>query len=397
LVVTAMVFTLAATLAIAGPARAAVVSLTAELSAEAEVPDPGPEGATGTAAITIDDATGEVCFELTIDGLDEEDAVIAAHIHAGEEGVAGDVVVPLFTEPPTGEMTGCVEGVDLELIADIVANPGEYYVNIHSEDFPAGAVRGQLAVEAGGGADSATVMVMKHNCADVATTAEFEAVEARAATNPTTPEAAFGMTVETVLECPTVVLPGDAQTAGAVAGGESSFDFAVADDDGSVMLSADGAFAASAACETDVAYDADRSGELDADVCLDLSHYAFEVSTAGQVTITETAAPSGFAFGAVRFTPGSGDDATLVSAGGGEIVLDVAADADGMVMLHVYNFAVAAAGPSATPAPSATAAPLPDTAASVATGSTSAPWLALAALFGTSVGVLALASRRIRD
>jgi hypothetical protein len=191
------------------------------------------------------------------------------------------------------------------------------------------------------GGDTATVMVMKHNCADVTTMAEFEEVEARAATNPTTPGAAFGATVETVLECPTVVLPGDEQTAGAVAGGESTFDFSVTDADGTAVLSADGMYAASAACETDVMYDADRSGALDAGVCLDLSHYAFEVSTDGQVTVTETAAPAGLVFGALRFTPGSGDDAALVSAANGEIVLDVAADEDGMIMLHVYNFAIA--------------------------------------------------------
>ena len=62
------------------------------------------------------------------------------------------------------------------------------------------------------------------------------------------------------------------------------------------------------------------------------------------VIVTEDAAPSGFAFGAVRFTPGSGDEATLVSAADGVIELDTSDDADGMVMLHVYNFAAAGHG-----------------------------------------------------
>lgn len=392
----AMAFTLIASLAITGTARAATVSLTAELTAAAEVPTLGPEGATGTASITLDDATGEVCFELTIDGLSDEDAVVAAHIHTGEAGVAGDVVVPLFTEPPTGEMTGCVEGVDLELVADIIANPAEYYVNIHSELFGAGAVRGQLAV-AGGGADTTTVMVMKHNCEGVMTLDEFEAVEARAATNPTTPEAAFGMTVETVLECPTVVLDGDAQTAGAVAGGVSAFDFTVAGETGGAMqLSTNGAYAMTAACETDVEYDADRSGSLDAGVCLDLSNYEFDVA-AGTVTVTETAPPAGFAFGTLRFTPGSGDEATLVSAANGVITLDTAADEDGMVMLHVYNFAVAEAPAPATPAPTPapTQGTLPDTAAP---GTSNGAIAALAVMVAvlSSLSVLAVASRRVR-
>jgi hypothetical protein len=127
-------------------ARAVVWTMTAELTAAAETPTPGPDGATGSAFITIDDETNEVCFELAIDGIAGDDSVTAAHIHEGAEGVAGDVVVPLFTEPPTGEMTGCVQDVDAGLIAAILGDPTAYYVNIHTVDFPAGAVRGQLVV-----------------------------------------------------------------------------------------------------------------------------------------------------------------------------------------------------------------------------------------------------------
>jgi hypothetical protein len=142
---------LAAAIFMTGVARAAVWSLTADLTADEEVPNPGPDGATGSALIVIDDETNEVCFELTIDGLGKGDAVIAAHIHEGETGVAGDVVVPLFTEPPTGEMTGCVQDVDPATIDAITADPSAFYVNIHTEQFPDGAVRGQLVVSSVGG------------------------------------------------------------------------------------------------------------------------------------------------------------------------------------------------------------------------------------------------------
>ena len=153
----AVIAALTAAMLSTGVTRAAVWSLTAELTAEAEVPNPGPAGATGSAVIVIDDETNEVCFELTIDGLPKGDAVIAAHIHTGAAGVAGGVVVPLFTEPPTGEMTGCVQDVDAGTIAAITADPAAYYVNIHSEQYPDGAVRGQLVVSSTGGGCSITV------------------------------------------------------------------------------------------------------------------------------------------------------------------------------------------------------------------------------------------------
>jgi len=41
--------------------------------------------------------------------------------------------------------------------------------------------------------------------------------------------------------------------------------------------------------------------------------------------------------------PGCGDQASLVSAANGTIVLETTNDADGMIMLHVHNFAQAAA------------------------------------------------------
>lgn len=147
----AVAMALLAAIVMTGVARAAIWSLTADLTAEAEVPDPGPAGATGSAVIIIDDETNEVCFELTIDGLAKGDAVIAAHIHEGETGVAGDVVVPLFTAPPTGEMTGCVQDVDPATIDAITADPAAFYVNIHTEQYQAGAVRGQLVVSSVGG------------------------------------------------------------------------------------------------------------------------------------------------------------------------------------------------------------------------------------------------------
>jgi CHRD domain len=86
-----------------------------------------------------------VCFDLSWAGIDG--TVVAAHVHAAPVGVAGPVVVPLFTGVAlsgTDSASGCVTGVSEELLKAIRHDPASYYVNVHSSVFPAGAARGQL-------------------------------------------------------------------------------------------------------------------------------------------------------------------------------------------------------------------------------------------------------------
>jgi CHRD domain len=121
--------------------------LAASLSGAEEVPGPGDDNGTGTATITLDPSTDTVCFELHWQQIR---APFAAHIHRGATGVAGPVKVPLFVAevplPTTIKgVDGCVRGVDSDLIDRIIANPQNFYVNIHNRQFPDGAMRGQLA------------------------------------------------------------------------------------------------------------------------------------------------------------------------------------------------------------------------------------------------------------
>jgi len=37
-----------------------------------------------------------------------------------------------------------VSPVDRRLLMDIIQHPQDYYVNVHTADFPGGAIRGQL-------------------------------------------------------------------------------------------------------------------------------------------------------------------------------------------------------------------------------------------------------------
>ncbi|NND12417.1 MAG: CHRD domain-containing protein, partial [Acidimicrobiia bacterium] len=70
-----------------------------------------------------------------------ETPVTAIHIHRGFEGEDGPVVVD-FDYPNLGS-TGNVEA-DPEVLAEITANPAGFYVNVHTEAFPNGAIRGQI-------------------------------------------------------------------------------------------------------------------------------------------------------------------------------------------------------------------------------------------------------------
>ncbi len=293
----------------------------------------------------------DVCLDLSHYGFDVEDGAVTI---TETEAPAGFSFGALRFTPGSGDSAALISAEAGVIVLDTTAD-SDGMIMLHVYNFADAAEESPSPTASEEPDRDVTVMVMKHNCANVTTEGEFEAVEARAATNPTTPDAAFGPTVETVLECPTVVLDGDVQTPGAVAGGTSAYDFTVADGSSIQTLSTDGDFSQVGACETDVAYDATRNGTLDADVCLDLSHYGFDVED-GAVTITETEAPAGFSFGALRFTPGSGDNAALISAEAGVIVLDTTADTDGMIMLHVYNFADAAEE-SVSPSASESASP----------------------------------------
>ena len=406
---------LASALVLAAPV-AADASLSAELTGAAEVCDPAnscndPEGS-GTATVDITTATGEICVSLMWDISDG--TASAAHIHEAPEGAAGPVVLPLFTEPDDdGMFEDCF--TDMTLAAEIEAAPAEYYVNVHSETYPNGAVRGQLAVAGGGGPATGMVMVMKHLCdASIQSEADFQAVEARAQTNPTTPMGvpSLGSTAETVLACPVVVQPGDGQTPGAVGAGSREFDFNVTDSAGTTQgLTADSTFSGDNgfgtavedfACESHIAYDADRDGTIEDTVCLDFSSYSFMEVVEGETTVTELAAPSGTRFGTVRLTPAElSDDAAigLSFTADGVMTFDSSADEDAMVMLHVYNFVTAAA--PASPAPTPLVSMMPDTSVESVPGQTSGTALsvglmALLATAGGVVGYRALSAKRNR-
>jgi hypothetical protein len=119
-------------------AHAAETSLHADMTGPEETNPPGPKDGKGTADIKLDDAKNEVCYQLKYTGITHP---TLAHIHSGAKGVGGPVAVDL-NYPQHGDQ-GCVPA-DPTVLTKIRDNPGGFYVNIHTADFPNGAIRGQL-------------------------------------------------------------------------------------------------------------------------------------------------------------------------------------------------------------------------------------------------------------
>ncbi len=108
-----------------------------------------PDGRGNAYVFGIDGDATTLCYVLTVDKIA---TATGAHIHEGKAGENGPVVANLAA-PGDGNAADCltqdepgkfVNGGDVQ---DILANPGDYYVNVHNADYPGGALRGQLAAE----------------------------------------------------------------------------------------------------------------------------------------------------------------------------------------------------------------------------------------------------------
>lgn len=131
----------AAALLVAGCAAPGVqrTRLAVTLTGLQEVPGPGDPDGTGTAELRVDPA-GRVCWDLFVRQVDP---ATAAHIHRGAAGTAGPPVITLPTPGADGRSRGCAE-IDPALAREIAVQAYNFYVNVHTAAFPAGAVRGQL-------------------------------------------------------------------------------------------------------------------------------------------------------------------------------------------------------------------------------------------------------------
>lgn len=104
----------------------------------------GDTDGTGTGRITVNVGQDRVCWEFTVSNVDP---VNRGHIHKAPAGSNGPIVVDFFNVAAgtQGPLTGCTTTpLGSALLKDILKNPSAYYLNLHNEPFPGGAIRGQL-------------------------------------------------------------------------------------------------------------------------------------------------------------------------------------------------------------------------------------------------------------
>ena len=122
----------------AAPVLAAESAIGASLFGENEVDHEGAgEDAGGDFAGYIDTRAGTLCYYLETYGLED---VTAAHLHEGAKDANGP---PVVTLEANADDEVCVE-VDKALLERIVEEEDAFYVNVHTEALPEGAIRGQL-------------------------------------------------------------------------------------------------------------------------------------------------------------------------------------------------------------------------------------------------------------
>lgn len=131
----------------AGRQAAPAVYFAAHLTGADEVPTKG-----GPA---VGDRNGDAYAVIRVSGDEVSYAVrwrniavpTAFHIHQGRAGTNGDVKIGFFGEALPGSaraVTGTVKVGDGGLLSALRRNPGGFYANVHTGEFPGGAVRAQL-------------------------------------------------------------------------------------------------------------------------------------------------------------------------------------------------------------------------------------------------------------
>jgi len=116
-----------------GTSGAVIMNYIVPLSGAQEVGGGDVDG-TGTATLTLDTSTNTIDWSIVVANLS---AITGDHIHQAPAGMNGGIVID-FSVALAGSGLFDVD------VSAVVANPTGYYVNVHTTEFPGGAIRGQI-------------------------------------------------------------------------------------------------------------------------------------------------------------------------------------------------------------------------------------------------------------
>jgi hypothetical protein len=131
-----------------------VQSFSAALSGSAN-----KSNSTGTAKFLVNENNSQISYWINVTGIKK---INQASVHNGTTGQDGDIVVSLLSNsksakgnatPPKigfkgnitkGDLRGPMQGKDISDLITLMGN-GSAYVNIHTDKYPKGAIRGQIS------------------------------------------------------------------------------------------------------------------------------------------------------------------------------------------------------------------------------------------------------------
>ena len=124
------------------------------LNGNNEVPSHGDVTATGISGFIVNSGNSKVWYQIEAEGLN---GVTQAHIHSGKVGENGPVVATLFKgnkdtvngalvqgSITADKLEGPLKGKSISDLIDLF-DDASAYVNVHTETFPDGEIRGQIS------------------------------------------------------------------------------------------------------------------------------------------------------------------------------------------------------------------------------------------------------------
>jgi hypothetical protein len=141
-------------LVLAGPASAAAHEVNSAYQARnghfdvkltgGEVPGGGDRGQ-GSGTLDLKPQEEKACYTITWKGLRGD--VTALHLHIAARGDEGPHAIDFFNNQhfpgQQSSASGCVPATRDKINA-VINRPADYYLNVHSTEYPKGALRGQL-------------------------------------------------------------------------------------------------------------------------------------------------------------------------------------------------------------------------------------------------------------